>query len=101
MQDLTQINELLEMLERRVTLLGVLQAALGDRDVRVRIGSENEVPALQGLSVIAAGYGLPTRNLGTVSVIGPVRMDYGIAIRSVREAALQLSHFIEDVYEAP
>jgi len=98
-QDLTQINELMEMLERRVTLLGVLQAALGERDVRVRIGSENEVPALQGLSVIAAGYGLPTQPLGIVSVIGPVRMDYGVAIRSVREAALQLSHFIEDVYD--
>ena len=98
-QDLTQINALMGMLERRVTLLGVLQAALGDRDVRVRIGSENEVPALQGLSVIAAGYGLPTQPLGTVSVIGPVHMDYGVAIRSVREAALQLSHFIEDVYD--
>lgn len=99
-QDLTQINELMEMLERRVTLLGVLQRALGARDVHVRIGAENELPALQGLSVVAAGYGLPTQRLGMVSVIGPVRMDYGTAIRSVREAALQLSHFIEDVYEA-
>lgn len=98
-QDLTQINELMDMLERRVTLLGVLQAALTHRDVHVRIGAENDLPALQGLSVVAAGYGLPARNLGTVSVIGPVRMDYGVAIRSVREAALQLSHFIEDVYE--
>jgi len=26
-------------------------------------------------------------------------MDYAVAIRSVREAALQLSRFIEDVYE--
>lgn len=98
-QDFAQINALMEMLERRVTLLGVLRAALGERDVRVRIGSENEVPALRGLSVVAAGYGLPTQPLGTVSVIGPVRMDYGVAIRSVREAALQLSHFIEDVYD--
>jgi heat-inducible transcriptional repressor len=98
-QDLSQINELLGMLERRVTLLGVLQAALGERDVHVRIGAENESPALQGLSIVAAGYGLPTRALGTVSVIGPVRMDYATAIRAVREAAFQLSHFIEDVYD--
>jgi heat-inducible transcriptional repressor len=97
--DLTQINALMEMLERRVTLLAVLRVALGERDVRVRIGSENEAPALRGLSVIAAGYGLPTQPLGTVSVIGPVHMDYGVAIRSVREAALQLSTFIEDVYD--
>lgn len=97
--ELGQINELMDMLERRVSLLGVLQAALGERDVYVRIGSENEAPALQGLSFVAASYGLATRNLGTVSVIGPVRMDYAMAIRSVREAALQLSTFIEDVYD--
>ena len=42
----------------------------------VRIGSENEAPALRSLALVAAGYGLPQRNLGTVSVIGPVRMDY-------------------------
>ena len=53
----------------------------------VRIGSENEVPALRSLALVAAGYGLPQRKLGTVSVIGPVRMDYAGAIGSVREAA--------------
>ena len=87
------------MLERRVTLLGVLRAALGERDVLVRIGAENEAPALQSMAVVAAGYGLPARKLGTVSVIGPVRMDYAGAIRSVRDAAHQLSRFIEDVYD--
>jgi heat-inducible transcriptional repressor len=98
-QDLTQINELMQMLERRVALLGVLSAALGRGDVLVRIGHENELPALQSLALVAAGYGLPSRDLGTVSVIGPVRMDYATTIRTVREAARQLSRFIEDVYE--
>jgi heat-inducible transcriptional repressor len=98
-QDLTQINELMQMLERRVALLEVLRLALTERDVLVRIGSENELPALHSLALVAAGYGLPARNLGTVSLIGPVRMDYAGAIRTVREAARQLSVFIEDVYE--
>ena len=98
-QDLSQINELMTILERRVALLGLLRAALSERDVLVRIGSENELPALQSLALVAAGYGLPARKLGTVSLIGPVRMDYAGAIRAVREAALQLSRFIEDVYE--
>jgi heat-inducible transcriptional repressor len=98
-QDLSQINELMTILERRVALLDLLRAALSERDVLVRIGSENELPALQSLALVAAGYGLPSRKLGTVSLIGPVRMDYAVAIRTVREAALQLSRFIEDVYE--
>jgi heat-inducible transcriptional repressor len=97
-QDLAQINELMHMLERRATLLGLLRVALQEPDVLVRIGSENQAPALQSLAVVGAGYGLPTRKLGTVSVIGPVRMDYPRAIRSVREAAHELSRFIEDVY---
>jgi heat-inducible transcriptional repressor len=97
-QDLAQINDLMSMLERRATLLGLVRAALQEPDVLVRIGSENQTPALQSLAVVGAGYGLPARKLGTVSVIGPVRMDYARAIRSVREAAFELSRFIEDVY---
>jgi heat-inducible transcriptional repressor len=99
LQDLAQIEDLMAMLERRVTLLQVMRAALGQRDVLVRIGAENEQPALQSLSIVAAGYGLPSRHLGTVSVIGPVRMDYAAVIGSVRAASQQLSRFIEDVYE--
>jgi heat-inducible transcriptional repressor len=98
-QDVSQLNELMYFLERRVTILGVLRSALGERGVLVRIGSENETPALRSLALVAAGYGLPSRNLGTVSVIGPVRMDYASVIRSVRDAAHQLSRFVEDIYE--
>ena len=54
---------------------------------------------MQGLSLVAANYGLVTRNLGTVSLIGPTRMDYTFAIRSVRGAAAALSEFVEDVYD--
>jgi heat-inducible transcriptional repressor len=99
-QDVSQLNALLQMLERRVSLLGMLSAALGERDLYVRIGGENEMPALRSLSLVAANYGLPQRNLGTVSVIGPTRMDYDTAIRAVREAAGALSRFVEDVYDA-
>ena len=90
----------MEMLERRVTLLEVVTEALDLRDAYVRIGHENPLPALQTLSLVAANYGLPSRNLGTVSVIGPTRMDYGVAIRCVREAAGELSRFVEDLYAA-
>jgi heat-inducible transcriptional repressor len=100
-QDVSQLNELLDALERRVSLLGLLSRALDERDIYVRIGGENDMRALQSLSLVAGNYGLPQRNLGTVSVIGPTRMDYARAIVSVREAAVQLSRFVADIYEAP
>jgi heat-inducible transcriptional repressor len=97
--DVSQLNEVMDMLERRVSLLGVLRQALAERDVLVRIGEENEAPALHSLALVAASYGLPQRRLGAVSVIGPLRMDYGRAIRSVREAATQLSRFVVEIYD--
>jgi heat-inducible transcriptional repressor len=85
LQDLEQINELM--------------SALGSRDVLVRIGAEHERPELRSFSLVASAYGLPSRSLGTVSLMGPVRMDYGEAIGAVREAAHQLSRYIETVYD--
>jgi heat-inducible transcriptional repressor len=98
LRDVDQINELLELLERRVALLGALRAALAEPDVYVRIGQENEIPAMRSLGMVAAGYGMPRRKLGIVSVIGPVHMDYANAIPTVREVAHELSRFVQDAY---
>jgi heat-inducible transcriptional repressor len=95
----SELNSLMDMLERRVALLGMLQAALNQNDVVVRIGAENETPALRSVALVAAAYGLPQRKLGTVSVMGPLRMDYRRAIHSVRDAAAQLSSFVADFYD--
>jgi heat-inducible transcriptional repressor len=97
-EDTTRVNELIDLLERRVVLLGVLRAALSEPGVYVRIGHENELPAMHSLAMVATGYGMAQRKLGTVSLIGPVRMDYAGAIATVREAAHQLSRFVEDAY---
>jgi heat-inducible transcriptional repressor len=96
--DASQVNELIGLLERRVALLRVLRAALSEPGVYVRIGHENELPAMRSLAVVATGYGVAQRKLGTVSVIGPVRMDYAGAIATVRGAAHELSRFVEDTY---
>ena len=66
----------------------------------VRIGHENELPALQSLAVVAAGYGLPARNLG--HRVGHRPRAHGL--RRARSAPCarpryQLSRFIEDVYD--
>ncbi|HEV2997557.1 MAG TPA: heat-inducible transcriptional repressor HrcA [Solirubrobacteraceae bacterium] len=98
LEDAGLVNELVDLLERRVALLGVLRSALGAPGVYVRIGHENEIPAMHSLAMVAAGYGIAQRKLGAVSVIGPVRMDYGRAITTVREAAFELSRFVEDAY---
>ena len=97
--DLAEINDLMRALEERVSLLELLRGALESNRPFVRIGAQNDHPHLRSLALVAANYGLPSRNLGTVTLIGPTRMDYAHAIRSVRGAAALLSEFVEDVYE--
>jgi heat-inducible transcriptional repressor len=99
LQELSQIGDLMQVLERRVALLSMLQNALEEPSVYLRIGAENEAPELHSVSVVAANYGLPNRNLGAVSVLGPVRMDYPQAIAAVRQAAHELSRFVAELYE--
>jgi heat-inducible transcriptional repressor len=98
-QELSQIAGLMEVLEHRRALLGVLRASLTEPSVYLRIGHEIPTPELQSLSIVAANYGLARRNLGAVSVVGPVRMDYPGAIGAVREAARELSRFVAEVYD--
>lgn len=96
--DLPRADRLMTALERRAGMLGMLRSALEERSVFVWIGGENPQPELRSVSVIGANYGLAHRNLGSVGVVGPLRMDYATAIASVRGAARELSRYCEAVY---
>jgi heat-inducible transcriptional repressor len=97
--DLPHADALMRALESRAHMLRMLRSALEERSAFVWIGDENPAPELRAVSVVGANYGLGYRNLGTIGVIGPLRMDYATAITSVREAAGELSRFFESVYE--
>ncbi len=98
-QELPQLSDLMDVLERRVALLALLRASLSEPSVYLRIGAENDAPELQAVSMVAANYGVARRNLGAVSVLGPMRMDYPLAVAAVRQAAGELSRFVSEVYE--
>ena len=64
----------------------------------VRVGDELEPSGLHSLALVGATYGYANQPLGTVSLLGPLRMDYEKALRTVRAAAHELSRFVEEVY---
>ncbi len=97
-QGMTQLNDLLEMLEQRYNLLGLLYDALREDGMYLRIGHEMESPTLQACSLVAANYGVANRHLGTVSVLGPTRMDYQKVIAAVRSTADGLSAYLEEIW---
>ena len=56
-EDVSQLNALMEMLERRVACSACCSQALAQNDVWVRIGRENEAP---GSALAGRGGGRPT-----------------------------------------
>jgi heat-inducible transcriptional repressor len=97
--ELEACRRLLDLLEHRAAALELLSDALDPRRTVVRVEPELEGGQLREVSYVGASYGLANRSLGTVGLLGPLRMDYEKAIRSVRAAAHELSRLVEEVYE--
>ncbi|SRR6266542_41947 len=97
-EELDAYRRVLEMMEQRAALLEILRDALDPKRPFVRVGGDFDDPALRDVALVGASYGLANRTLGTVSLLGPLRMDYAKAIDWVRAASRALSRFVEDVY---
>ena len=80
--ELEACQRLLEVLERRAAVLGLLQEALDPDRTVVRVGPELEGEELRGASYVGTTYGLANRSLGTVGLLGPLRMRLRRAIPS-------------------
>jgi heat-inducible transcriptional repressor len=98
-EELDAYRRLFELVEKRAALLDVLGETRDPRRPFVRVGHELELPALHEVALVGACYGLVHRALGAVSIVGPVRMDYEKALGAVRSAALELSRFVESIYD--
>ncbi len=97
-EEIDAYRSLIDALEKRASLLELLSRSLGARRLTVRVGDELEGNGLHALAFVGASYGVGNSPLGTVSLLGPLRMDYEMAIRTVRAAAYELSRLVEEVY---
>ncbi len=97
-EEIGAYRSLIEALEKRAALLDMLAHSLGMQRSFARVGDELEQSGLRNLALVGATYGYANQSLGTVSLLGPLRMDYDKALGAVRSAAYELSRFVEDAY---
>ncbi len=93
--DHNRLRELLHALEDRSALLDLLERSVAHSGLTVSIGSENYDPRLSSLSVVAASYASGSSALGSLAIVGPVRMDYDRVIPLVEYTARALSRLME------
>jgi len=90
------IGPVLEALEEHVVLLrlmGSMASLASDDAVAVSIGTENPYEGLRSTSVVTANYG--PSGVGGLGVVGPTRMDYPMAMASVRAVAHYVSQILD------
>ncbi|QLF69182.1 heat-inducible transcriptional repressor HrcA [Peteryoungia desertarenae] len=76
-EDVDRLRMLFDDLERKESLIEILDLAESGPGVRIFIGSENKLFSLSGSSLIVAPYrDGDDRIIGAVGVIGPTRLNY-------------------------
>lgn len=78
------LRPVLEALEEQMVLLKLLGETADPSGLTVRIGTENPVEELRTTSVVTTSYG---ESLGSLGVVGPMRMDYAGTMSAVRAVA--------------
>jgi transcriptional regulator of heat shock response len=64
-----------------------------DGGVSIHIGKENSFPGAKNFAVISSHYHLPGGGEGTISIIGPKRMEYGRNINLINSLMKLLDNF--------
>lgn len=84
MADLERIRALFSALERKESLLRMLDSAQTAEGVQIFIGAENELFSLAGCSMVVAPYKDSESDIiGAIGVVGPTRMNYARIIPMV------------------
>ena len=65
-----------------------------DVEMSVRIGTENDNPDMQDCSVVTVTYKAGGKNIGTMGVVGPTRMDYGKVMAVLKYLSNSLSDIL-------
>jgi len=98
-ESVKRVQDILEALERRYVLLRLLGDTFSQSQVVVKIGSENQQSEIKDCSFVAANYQFGGKNLGTLGILGPTRMDYAHVISMVKYFAQTLSEVLESLHQ--
>lgn len=95
-EDLERIGHLFDELERKKSMLGVLDSTREAAGARIFIGSENPLFSLSGSSLVVASYMNTDRKVvGALGVIGPTSLNYARVIPMVDYTAKVVGQILD------
>lgn len=82
-KDMGNLRRAFDLFEQKTQILRLLDVSSVAEGVRIYIGGESQVAPFEELSVVSAPYEVDGRVVGTLGVIGPIRMPYDRMIQIV------------------
>lgn len=95
------VRQVVEILEERALLRAIAEEVTQDEGsdhVQVIIGGETQWEEISEVSLVLARYGVEGYAAGIMGVLGPRRMPYSRAVRTVRFVSDLMSHLLATVY---
>ncbi|MDD5634547.1 MAG: heat-inducible transcriptional repressor HrcA [Candidatus Omnitrophica bacterium] len=83
-QNINTTRKVIQLFSNREYLTALMKKELPKKDLNIYIGKENLSDMLEDCSVVTCGYNMRGRTVGRIGVVGPTRMDYGLAISTVQ-----------------
>ena len=84
----------LNVLDEKEIVLDILNSGIAE-DINVYIGDENEHSELKDFSIVTFKHTLGNKDLGTIGIIGPTRMDYSKVISVMKYISKKLNEQLE------
>lgn len=85
----------LNVLDTKELVMDILNSGLA-KDINVYIGDENESSQLKDFSVVTFRHLFSGKDLGTIGIIGPTRMDYSKVISVMKYISKKLNEELEN-----
>lgn len=95
--DIDRLREIVRTFEDKGRILRLLNLVIAGSGVKVFVGEELGALGMRDFSMVASGYSRGDTPVGTLGVIGPLRMDYGRVIPLVEYVAKVLSSLLEEI----
>lgn len=94
--DVKKIKHFLEVLQQKNTLIEVLKNE--SEGMNILIGNENIIDEFKDCSLLTATYKFNGETLGTIGVVGPIRMNYDNVVSVLQFLSSELKNCIEDYH---
>lgn len=96
-KDVEKVRSFFSIIENEEEIINLLKDK--HDGLQVTIGNENEIEAIKDFSLITSPYEIIDNHLGTIALIGPMRMEYRKVIRVLNTISEEMTNAFEVWYK--